>query len=66
MVLSSGSKFPSRLTYVVKLSSDSSPDALTGRLENLVTGKRENFASAHELLSLIVGDILERDSCDGP
>ena len=57
MVLSADSKYPSRRAYVVKLSSDATPDALAGRVENLVTGRRNDFASSHELLRLIVGDI---------
>jgi hypothetical protein len=59
MVLDAHSKYPSRRAYVVKLSSDATPDALAGRVENLVTGRRNDFTSAHELLRLIVGDIAE-------
>jgi hypothetical protein len=59
MVLNADSKYPSRRAYVVKLRSDATPDALTGRLENLVTGRRSDFASAHELLRLIVEDAVE-------
>jgi hypothetical protein len=65
MVLSTDSKYPNRRTYVVKLRSDASPDALIGRLENLVTGRRGEFMSAHELLRMIVGDIVEPASPDG-
>ncbi len=65
MVLSSESKYPTRRAYVVKLRSDATPDALIGRLENLVTGRRGEFTSAHELLRLIVGDIVEPASPDG-
>lgn len=56
MVLSSESKYPTRRAYVVKLRSDATPDALIGRLENLVTGRRVEFMSANELLRLIVED----------
>ena len=59
MILRTDSKYPSRLAYVIKLRSDATPDALAGRLENLVTGRRGEFTSAHELLRLIAGDILE-------
>jgi hypothetical protein len=64
MVLTADSKFPSRRAYVVKLRSDATPEALSGRLENLVTGTRFEFASAHELLRLIAGDIVEPSSPD--
>ena len=59
MILSTDSKYPSRRMYVVKLRSDATPDALIGRLENLVTGRRCEFTSARELLGLIAGDIDE-------
>jgi len=59
MVLSADSKYPSRRAYVVKVRSDATPDTLNGRLENLVTGRRCEFTSAHELLRLIVDDIVE-------
>jgi hypothetical protein len=65
MILSTDSKYPSRRAYVVKLRSDATPDALAGRLENLVTGRRYEFTSAHELLRLIFGDIVEPPSPDG-
>ena len=44
----------------VKLRSDATPDALCGRLENLVTCKQSDFTSARELFDLIARDI---DSC---
>jgi len=59
MTLSTDSKYPSRRAYVVNLRSDATPDALIGRLENLVTGRRCEFTSARELLGLIAGDIDE-------
>lgn len=64
MVLSTDSKYPNRRTYVVKLRNDATPDALVGRLENLVTGRQGEFGSAHELLHLIVGDVLVSVSAD--
>jgi hypothetical protein len=65
MILSNDSKYPTRLAYVVKLRVDATPDALAGRLENLVTRRRCEFTSAHELLRLIVGDIVEPAAPDG-
>lgn len=57
MVLNPKSKYPSRLTYVLNLNSDSMPDALAGRLENVVTGRQCEFASGYELLNSIARDI---------
>jgi hypothetical protein len=65
MVLSSDSKYPNRRAYVIKLRSDATPDALSGRLENLVTGKRGEFTSAFELFRMIIGDIVEPGPMDG-
>ena len=50
-------KYPSRLSYVLKLRADSTADALAGRLENLVTGQRLAFASARELLDAIAHEL---------
>jgi hypothetical protein len=44
----------------VKGLSDSRPDALCGRLENLVTCKQSDFTSPRELFELIARDI---ESC---
>jgi hypothetical protein len=57
MPLRADPKYPSRRTYVVKLRSDAAPDALCGRLENLVTCKQSNFNSSRELFDLIARDI---------
>jgi hypothetical protein len=57
MSLSSESKYPSRLAYVVKLRSDAKPGTLAGRLENLVTGRQCEFASGRELLDSIDFDL---------
>jgi hypothetical protein len=57
MVVHPETKFPNRLTFVLKLRSDAMPDALAGRLENLITGRRLDFASARELLDAIAGEI---------
>jgi hypothetical protein len=53
-------KYPSRRTYVLKLRSEATPDALCGRLENLVTCRQSDFTSERELFDLIAGDI---ESC---
>jgi hypothetical protein len=57
MTLSSDSKYPSRRAYVLKVRSDAKPDALVGRLENLVTGLQREFASGEELLESIARDL---------
>lgn len=57
MVLNRKPKYPSRRTYVLKVDDDAKPDALSGRLENVVTGRQCNFASAHELLDSIARDV---------
>jgi hypothetical protein len=51
------SKYPSRLSYVLKLSHEAGPAALAGRLENLVTGARREFASSGELLEFLARDL---------
>jgi len=35
---------------VLKVRSDAKPDALAGRLEDLVTGQQRDFAAGHKLL----------------
>ena len=57
MVLNPESKYPNRRTYVLKLRGDATRAALCGRLENLVTGRQCDFASADELLECIAGDL---------
>jgi hypothetical protein len=51
------SKYPSRLSYVLKLRGDATTDALVGRIENLVTGRRVEFASAGELLDTLAHEL---------
>jgi len=51
------SKFPNRLAYVLKMRGDATPDAIAGRLENLVTGQRVEFGSGRELLDAIAREI---------
>ena len=57
MTLKSESTYPSRRTYVLKLRSDASCAAITGRLENVVTGWQHEFASSHELLELVANEL---------
>ena len=57
MKLNPESKYPNRRSYVLKLRGDATPDALAGRLENLVTGRQREFASGDELLKSIAGDL---------
>jgi len=57
MPLNPEAKYPSRRAYVVKVRSDAQPDELAGRLENLVTGERREFASGGELLRSIAEDL---------
>jgi hypothetical protein len=42
---------------VLKVRSDAKPDALAGRLENLVTGQQREFASGRELIESIASDM---------
>ena len=57
MTLNPESKYPTRRAYVVKVRADAKPDALSGRLENLVTGQQRDFASGQELLESIASDL---------
>ena len=57
MSLNAESKYPTRRAYVVKVRSDAKPLALSGRLENLVTGAQREFASGGELLESIASDL---------
>jgi hypothetical protein len=58
MTLNPESKYPTRRAYVVKVRADAMPDALSGRLENLVTGRQRDFTSGQELLLSIASDLL--------
>jgi hypothetical protein len=64
MILSADSKYPSRRAYVVNVRSDATPGSLVGRVENLVTGRRCEFTSAHELARLIADDLARPVSVD--
>lgn len=57
MVLNAESRYPNRRAYVLKLHGDAHPDAISGRLENLVTGRQLDFASASELLEAITREL---------
>ena len=57
MSLNPESKYPNRRAYVLKVRSDANPDALVGRLENLVTGQQREFASGAELLHSLASDL---------
>jgi hypothetical protein len=55
-------KYPSRRAYVLKVRSDATSATLAGRLENLVTGMRREFASGEELVESIASDIQASDA----
>jgi hypothetical protein len=57
MTLDSGSKYPNQRTYVVKLRRDAKADALSGWLENVVTGQQREFAQGDQLLDWLASDI---------
>jgi hypothetical protein len=57
MTLNAESKYPTRRAYVVKVRGDAQPDALAGRIENLVTGRQHEFKSARELIESIARDL---------
>ena len=57
MPLNPETKYPSRRAYVLKMRSDARPEALAGRLENLVTGRQHEFASGRELLDAIAAEL---------
>jgi len=57
MSLNAESKYPTRRAYVVKVRGDAKPNALAGRIENLVTGRLQEFTSARELIESIATDL---------
>ena len=57
MTLNAKTKYPTRRAYVVKLRNDANSDAFAGRIENLVTGRQQEFASARELIDSIANDL---------
>ena len=50
-------KYPTRRAYVLKLRSDATPATLAGRLENLVTGRQQEFTCAGELLARLASEL---------
>ena len=59
------SRYPARLSYVLKLRGDATGATPVGRLENVVTGRRVEFRSANELLEAIAHE-LDADAGDPP
>ena len=57
MTLKTESTYPTRRTYVLKLRSDASCAAISGRLESMFTGWQREFASSHELLELVANEL---------
>jgi hypothetical protein len=57
MSLKTEAKFTSRRTYVVKLHSHAKRGAVTGRIENFVTGQQHEFESSDELIASILNDL---------
>jgi hypothetical protein len=67
MVLMTAASHPSRLSYVLKLHRDADPAAglLCGRLENLASGRRFDFASAQELAACLAADAAAQQADPG-
>ena len=59
MPLKADSKYPSRRAYVVKFRGDATPQDLTGRIENLVSGRQLEFTSGGDLLDCFARDLVE-------
>jgi hypothetical protein len=57
MSLNPESKYPNRRAYVLKLRRDATPEALAGRVENLVTGQQLEFGSATALIESLARDL---------
>ena len=47
---------------MLKVRGDAKPDALAGRLENLVTGRQQEFASDDELIDSLANDLDANDA----
>jgi hypothetical protein len=58
MTLHSVTNHPSARSYVLKLHRDANPELgqITGRLENLATGRCRDFGTGAELLACLVED----------
>ena len=65
MPLNPESKYPNRRAYVLKMRGDAKPNALAGRIENLVTGLQREFTSGDELLASIASDLQANVSDQG-
>jgi len=57
MTLNPESKYPNRRAYVLKLRGDAGRTVLAGRIENVLTGRQREFASADELREWIASDL---------
>ncbi len=57
MSLANDPRYPTRRVYLLKLRQEATRDALCGRIENIVTCRQQDFASAAELLQLIGNEI---------
>jgi hypothetical protein len=57
MALENESKYPAHRALALELGHDATPDAMRGCVENSVTCRGKGFASAYELLQLIVTDL---------
>ena len=57
MTLDREPKYPTRRAFVVKVRGDARPDALAGRVENLVTGASREFTTGEELLESLASDL---------
>ena len=66
MALKPESTYPNRRAYVLKMRSDAGAAGLSGRLENLVTGRQREFVSGSELLDAIASDLEEAGTGDLP
>lgn len=64
MVLKHEPSYPSARSYVLKLHRDASPqpNRMTGRLENLSTGRYFEFTSGDQLLACLTQDLKWIDS----
>ena len=65
MVLKPDSKYPNRRAYVIKVDSDATPDALSGRVENLLTCVQHEFTSSLDLIELIKADLVFSTTLEG-
>lgn len=65
MAPNTDARYPSRLTFVVKLRGDSGPGELRGRVENLLSCEQREFVSAPELIALIEAELRTPPSAGG-